>query len=83
MWSMFLLIFLMLCVGFAGWMFFLWAVKRGGTMISKDRSTGCLRMREKKKKEKKIDLPPLESVYLTASIPDIFCSSKDCSRAGR
>jgi cbb3-type cytochrome oxidase maturation protein len=29
MWSMFLLIFLMLCVGFAGWMFFLWAVKSG------------------------------------------------------
>jgi cbb3-type cytochrome oxidase maturation protein len=29
MWSMFLLIFLMLCTGFAGWMFFLWAVKSG------------------------------------------------------
>jgi cbb3-type cytochrome oxidase maturation protein len=29
MWSMFLLIFLMLCAGFAGWMFFLWAVKSG------------------------------------------------------
>jgi cbb3-type cytochrome oxidase maturation protein len=29
MWSMFLLIFLTLCVGFAGWMFFLWAVKSG------------------------------------------------------
>jgi cbb3-type cytochrome oxidase maturation protein len=29
MWSMFLLIFLTLCAGFAGWMFFLWAVKSG------------------------------------------------------
>jgi cbb3-type cytochrome oxidase maturation protein len=29
MWSMFLLIFLTLCTGFAGWMFFLWAVKSG------------------------------------------------------
>jgi cbb3-type cytochrome oxidase maturation protein len=29
MWSVFLLIFLMLCAGFAGWLFFLWAVKRG------------------------------------------------------
>lgn len=29
MWSMFLLIFLMLCTGFAGWLFFLWAVKSG------------------------------------------------------
>ena len=27
--SLFLLIFLMLCMGFAGWMFFLWAVKSG------------------------------------------------------
>lgn len=27
--SVFLLIFLMLCLGFAGWMFFLWAVKSG------------------------------------------------------
>jgi cbb3-type cytochrome oxidase maturation protein len=27
--SMFLLIFLMTCIGFAGWMFFLWAVKSG------------------------------------------------------
>jgi cbb3-type cytochrome oxidase maturation protein len=29
MWSMFLLIFLTLCTGFAGWLFFLWAVKSG------------------------------------------------------
>jgi cbb3-type cytochrome oxidase maturation protein len=29
MWSMFFLIILTLCVGFAGWMFFLWAVKSG------------------------------------------------------
>ena len=29
MWSIFLLIFLMLCAGFAGWLFFLWAVKSG------------------------------------------------------
>jgi len=29
MWSTFLLIFLTLCTGFAGWMFFLWAVKSG------------------------------------------------------
>lgn len=29
MWSIFLLIFLMFCAGFAGWMFFLWAVKSG------------------------------------------------------
>jgi cbb3-type cytochrome oxidase maturation protein len=29
MWSMFLLIFLTLCAGFAGWIFFLWAVKTG------------------------------------------------------
>jgi cbb3-type cytochrome oxidase maturation protein len=29
MWSMFLLIFLTLCAGIAGWMFFLWAVKSG------------------------------------------------------
>jgi cbb3-type cytochrome oxidase maturation protein len=29
MWSMFLLIFLTLCAGFAGWLFFLWAVKSG------------------------------------------------------
>ncbi len=29
MWSMFLLIILMLCVGFAAWIFFLWAVKSG------------------------------------------------------
>ncbi len=29
MWSMFLLIFLMLCAGFAAWLFFLWAVKSG------------------------------------------------------
>ena len=29
MWSMFLLIFLTLCAGFAGWMFFIWAVKSG------------------------------------------------------
>jgi len=29
MWSTFLLIFLTLCAGFAGWMFFLWAVKSG------------------------------------------------------
>jgi len=29
MWSMFLLIFLTLCAGFAGWIFFLWAVKSG------------------------------------------------------
>jgi len=27
--TLFLLIFLMLCLGFAGWMFFLWAVKSG------------------------------------------------------
>jgi cbb3-type cytochrome oxidase maturation protein len=27
--SMFLLIFLTVCVGFAGWMLFLWAVKSG------------------------------------------------------
>jgi cbb3-type cytochrome oxidase maturation protein len=27
--ALFLLIFLMLCMGFAGWMFFLWAVKSG------------------------------------------------------
>ena len=27
--TLFLLIFLMLCMGFAGWMFFLWAVKSG------------------------------------------------------
>ena len=29
MWSMFLLIFLTLCAGFAGWLFFLWAIKSG------------------------------------------------------
>jgi cbb3-type cytochrome oxidase maturation protein len=29
MWSMLLLIFLTLAVGFAGWMLFLWAVKSG------------------------------------------------------
>lgn len=29
MWSMLLLIFLTLGAGFAGWMFFLWAVKSG------------------------------------------------------
>jgi len=29
MWSMFLLILLTLCAGFAGWIFFLWAVKTG------------------------------------------------------
>jgi len=29
MWSMILLIFLTLCTGFAGWLFFLWAVKSG------------------------------------------------------
>ncbi len=29
MWSIFLLIFLTLCAGFAGWIFFLWAVKTG------------------------------------------------------
>jgi cbb3-type cytochrome oxidase maturation protein len=29
MWSMLLLIFLTLAAGFAGWMFFLWAVKSG------------------------------------------------------
>jgi cbb3-type cytochrome oxidase maturation protein len=29
MWSMFLLIILTLCVGFVGWLFFLWAVKSG------------------------------------------------------
>jgi cbb3-type cytochrome oxidase maturation protein len=29
MWSVFLLIFLTLCAGFAGWLFFLWAVKSG------------------------------------------------------
>jgi len=27
--TLFLLIFLMLCLGFAGWMLFLWAVKSG------------------------------------------------------
>ena len=27
--TLLLLIFLMLCMGFAGWMFFLWAVKSG------------------------------------------------------
>ena len=27
--SLFLLIFLMTCIGFAGWLFFLWAVKSG------------------------------------------------------
>lgn len=27
--TMYLLIFLMLCMGFAGWMLFLWAVKSG------------------------------------------------------
>jgi cbb3-type cytochrome oxidase maturation protein len=27
--SVFLLIFLMLCAGFGGWLFFLWAVKSG------------------------------------------------------
>ncbi len=29
MWSVFMLIFLMLCVGVAGWLLFLWAVKSG------------------------------------------------------
>ena len=29
MWSMLLLIFLTLAAGFAGWLFFLWAVKSG------------------------------------------------------
>ena len=29
MWSTFLLIFLMLCIGAAGWLIFLWAVKSG------------------------------------------------------
>ena len=29
MWSVFLLIILTLCAGFAAWMFFLWAVKSG------------------------------------------------------
>lgn len=29
MWSVFLLIILTLCAGFAGWLFFLWAVKSG------------------------------------------------------
>lgn len=29
MWSTFLLIFLMLCAGVAGWLFFIWAVKSG------------------------------------------------------
>ena len=27
--TLFLLIFIMLCLGFAGWLFFLWAVKSG------------------------------------------------------
>ena len=29
MWSTFLLVFLMFCVGLAGWFLFLWAVKSG------------------------------------------------------
>lgn len=29
MWSVFVLIFLTLCVGIAAWLFFLWAVKSG------------------------------------------------------
>jgi cbb3-type cytochrome oxidase maturation protein len=29
MWSVFLLIFLTLCIGLAGWLIFLWAVKSG------------------------------------------------------
>ena len=29
MWSTYLLIFLMLCVGVAGWLIFIWAVKSG------------------------------------------------------
>jgi cbb3-type cytochrome oxidase maturation protein len=29
MWSIYLLIFLMLCAGVAGWLLFLWAVKSG------------------------------------------------------
>ena len=29
MWSTYLLIFLMLCIGAAGWLLFLWAVKSG------------------------------------------------------
>lgn len=29
MWSVFLLIFIALCLGFAAWLIFLWAVKSG------------------------------------------------------
>jgi cbb3-type cytochrome oxidase maturation protein len=29
MWSTYLLIFLMLCIGVAGWLLFIWAVKSG------------------------------------------------------
>jgi cbb3-type cytochrome oxidase maturation protein len=29
MWSVFILIFLTLCIGIAAWLFFLWAVKSG------------------------------------------------------
>jgi cbb3-type cytochrome oxidase maturation protein len=29
MWSTYLLIFLMLCIGIAGWLLFIWAVKSG------------------------------------------------------
>lgn len=29
MWSVFILIFLTLCVGIAAWLFFIWAVKSG------------------------------------------------------
>lgn len=29
MWSTYLLIFLMLCIGIAGWLIFIWAVKSG------------------------------------------------------
>ena len=29
MWSTYLLIFLMLCIGVAGWLIFIWAVKSG------------------------------------------------------
>ncbi|HXY53967.1 MAG TPA: cbb3-type cytochrome oxidase assembly protein CcoS [Nitrospirota bacterium] len=52
MWSVFLLIFLTLCAGFAGWMFFLWAVKSGQY---DDIEGPKYRMLEDEEKEKRKD----------------------------
>ena len=51
--SVLLLIFLMLCAGFAGWLFFLWAVKSGQYDDVERPKYRMLEDEEDNKKEKK------------------------------